>query len=177
MLVSAASMSVNLNWYPSSSNRLLMTFWPLVIMTARSGPNTASMTLSGRVKNAGLHMTFARVLVKSRLVTICGATAFTTPVKFSLAIALENMPQRSSMWIHGITWFPLAILAPKPNRNGRDISLMMPPSRPSTRPVRITTFRIEPNWDAFSQSVHSRDRKSKSPPGLLSSYTLSSSGL
>ena len=72
-------------------------------------------------------------------------------------------PTRSSMWIHGIHWFPVPRGDPIPSLNGRSIFASAPPPFPRTTPMRTETVRTPPCSSArrasFSQAAQVSARK------------------
>jgi len=82
---------------------------------------------------------------------------------------------QSARWIHGQYCRPDPTGPPAPNRNGGSICGRAPPSRSSTRPVRMATTRVRSlaaRAASVSHWTHTPARKSE--PGGVSSVAISS---
>ena len=82
-----------------------------------------------------------RADLEAALVTGVGAVALTAPVRRGVAIACAISRMRSSRSIQDIHCRPDPIGPPRPNSNGISRRLSMPPSVPSTSPMRNRTTR------------------------------------
>ena len=101
--------------------------------SARS-PATSRSAEAGACRTAGRPRTRPSVSAKARLVTACGATAFTGPTRRSSAIAWRRTPSRSSRAIQLMNCSPLPSGPPNPNRNGGTNLARRPPRPASTTP-------------------------------------------
>ncbi len=79
---------------------------------------------------------------KWRLVTGCGAVAFTGPLTTGVCTIQRTISIQSSRWIHDMYCRPDPSGPPAKNRNGRIISGSAPPDRSRTMPVLSRTTRV-----------------------------------
>ena len=131
---------------------------------------------AGIRNGAGRRRARPRCLANCALLTGAGAVPLTAPVSAGVAMMCAIRRTRSSRSIHDIHCRPLPSGPPRPNSNGMSMRPSMPPSIPSTSPVRRRTTRTPNRCARFatrSQASQTRWVKQRLPPS--NSVSVSSS--
>lgn len=123
-----------LNWNPISNVLFGITFCPSKMTTDRSLPNANFIIRLGVGNIAGLPSAAPKAFANCSFVTDSGATAFNTPLTWSLKMEKWINPARSLICIHGNHCVPFPMGPPSPKKNCQYWFCIRPPSRPRTTP-------------------------------------------